>query len=98
VVLTGVHIDDCIGTVSYDREKDKDPTFFLQKRIDKNYPGTGDIFASVLLGKLLDGNPLGNAAEFASGFIYEVIKDTANFETPVRDGVRIEKNLYRLVK
>jgi len=98
VVLTGVHIDDCIGTVSYERETDKEPAFFLQKRIDKSYPGTGDIFASVLLGKLMSGLTLNEAAGFASDFISEVIKDTAQYDFPERYGVLIEKNLYKLIK
>ncbi len=73
-------------------------TDFIEKEYaGTGYPGTGDIFASVLLGKLLDGHTFKESAELAADFVRETVNDTFAAHTPVRDGVLLEKNLFKLL-
>ncbi len=96
-VVTGILFadTDTVGTATLD--VDGVFTLFEQPHVGRAYPGTGDIFASVLLGKLLGGDSLADAAAFASAFIARVITDTAQADTPVRDGVLLERNLRYLI-
>lgn len=61
-----------------------------------SYPGTGDLFASVLLGELLGGKNLETACHTAADFTAEVIRYTASLSTPTRDGVALEARLWKL--
>lgn len=97
IVITGIHTDnDFVGTASLDK-KQGNPVLYNRKSIHKHYPGTGDIFASVLLGKMMSGIELNQAARAASDFVYDVIIDTAQYNLPERNGVLLEKNLYKLI-
>lgn len=58
--------------------------------IDANYPGTGDVFSSVLMSRLLYGNPLLESLELAGNFVSSVSKYTFGCGTPVREGLLIE--------
>ncbi len=61
-----------------------------------DYPGTGDLFASVLLGLLLRGETLPDACEKTAAFVFRVMRFTAEFPTPVRDGLAFEPFLKEL--
>ena len=63
------------------------------RQYPKHYPGTGDIFTSVLTGSLLKGNDLPDAMEMATRFISLAIRITYGCGTPEREGVLIEKVL-----
>ena len=65
-------------------------------RVERNYPGTGDLFASVLLGGLLKGRDFKSAVCFAADYTGDVMKYSACFDTPTREGVAIEGMLGRL--
>lgn len=60
------------------------------------YPGTGDIFASVLVGGLLQERTLLESVQLAVDFICYTVADAIAVGEPVRDGVQLERNLYRL--
>ena len=97
VVITGIHINDgYVGTASYDKTGGT-PILYNRKSIHKHYPGTGDIFSSVLLGKMMLGYDLTSAARAASDFTHDVIADTAQYNLPERNGVLLEKNLRKLI-
>lgn len=95
VVVTGVRCSD--GTLSTACLEGENYNLITKPRIPKSYPGTGDIFASVLLGKLLHGSSLRDASEEASDFVRLAISDTAAAGTPEREGVLLEQNLFRLI-
>lgn len=103
IALTGVHLaekdgTDVVVTAGIDLAAGpKEPFFCLLPKIDKNYPGTGDIFASVLLGKLLSGEDFASACRFASGYVHEVIEISSLYDTPERDGVALEACLGSLM-
>ncbi|MCL2068757.1 MAG: bifunctional hydroxymethylpyrimidine kinase/phosphomethylpyrimidine kinase, partial [Oscillospiraceae bacterium] len=58
-----------------------------------NYPGTGDIFASVLTGGVLSGDSLPMAMERATRYLELTIKTTYSYGTDTRCGVMLEKTL-----
>ncbi len=66
--------------------------------IDKNYPGTGDIFSSVLLSLLLKGKKLQDAVSTAGSFVSAASDFTSRFPTPVREGLSFEPLLGALCR
>ncbi|MBQ8249497.1 MAG: pyridoxamine kinase [Clostridia bacterium] len=99
LALTGVELsDDRIATLSCDKDSAERESVHIIHRIKNGYPGTGDLFASVLLGAMLGGDGFHDAVEFAGGVTAEMIADTSKYDTPRREGLRLEKNLYKLMK
>ncbi len=98
VIITGVsYSTDQLLTIGYDREQDCFYHFW-NELIPAKYPGTGDIFASVLAGSLLQGDALPVAMEKATGFVAAAIKVTLAAGAPPREGVLLEKLLMRLCR
>ena len=99
LALTGIKLGKTqIATFSYDKNGNIKESIHSIQRVSGGYPGTGDLFASVLLGRVLSGYEFHAAVEFAGQTVAEMIADTAKYDTPVREGLRLEKNLYRLIK
>lgn len=61
--------------------------------VPASYPGTGDIFASVLTGSLLKGDSLPIAMNRATEFSQIAIKNTYSYGTEARNGVMFEQVL-----
>lgn len=99
VLLTGLPHGDGISVAG---EVDGKRFLDTQARVHANYPGTGDLFASVLLGKLLQEeeglspDALRRAAAAAASFVSRTISLTLDAGTPVRDGVLFEAVLHEL--
>jgi len=94
IALTGIHFaQDKIGTYIFERNEEK---MYSQPSLPKNYPGTGDIFASVLTGKYLSGNTFTESVATASKFVHDVIEYTMQWNTPIREGVLLEGCLNKL--
>ena len=64
-------------------------------KLERSYPGTGDMFAAVLTGALLRGNALSAATDAAAGFVADSIAAT-DPEAPTALGVWFEPLLGRL--
>ena len=93
-VITGLHFDhNRVGTYVCDGAAKR---IYSAPHVGRNYPGTGDLFASVLIGSVLRGESLYSAAVRASDFTREVIEYSLNFTTPTREGVAFEPLLYKL--
>jgi pyridoxine kinase len=93
IVITGIPFGtQQVVNAGYDR---KTHAFWevVSKRIPIRYPGTGDIFASVLGGALLKGCNLPIAMERATDFVTKSIKATFQANTPPREGVILETAL-----
>ena len=60
------------------------------------YPGTGDLFSSVLLARCLAGDDLRRGVEFASEFVSRVVFDTREMNCEPRMGLQFEKRLCEL--
>lgn len=92
-VITGVPLTDgVIANVGCDREHGG----FWRVDCDyvpASYPGTGDIFASVLTGSLLLGESLPIAMDRAAAFTQIAIKNTYSYGLEPRNGVLFEPSL-----
>ena len=73
VVITDIKIGNKIGVMSYDGSK-----FFsyFRKEIKAKYHGSGDVFASSLVGALSNDIDLNNSIKIAVDFTWESIKET----------------------
>lgn len=97
-VLTGVSFEDGrLGAVSYSSDGGVYHEYF-RERLPVNFHGTGDIFASVMLGGLERGLCLGDSLETAVDFCVESIKKT--MENPNHNwyGVDFESVIPLLLK
>lgn len=93
VVITGVEMasGQC-ASVGYDRRQNA----FWSVAFDyvpAAYPGTGDIFASVLTGAMITGDSFPMAMNRATQFDELVIKTTFSYGADTRYGVMLEKCL-----
>lgn len=70
----------------------------LSEQIPAKYPGTGDVFASILVGGLLSQYSVPAAMQLAADFAAITIKTTYEAGTPTREGVMLEKALPWLVQ
>lgn len=93
VIITGVTIEQGqIVNLGYDRLLDQYyivPCYYS----DVSYPGTGDIFAAIVTGYLLDGLKLPESIEKATRFLEYVIQKTYVSGSDTRYGVAIEEHL-----
>lgn len=93
VVITGV-IEKCNYRCNIGYDKNTDKYWKVKyKQIPVDYPGTGDIFASVLVGGFITGDTLPMSIDRATQFLYTVIEETYKCKTPNREGVLLEKVL-----
>lgn len=96
-VITGVPLaEGVIANVGCDREQGG----FWRVDCDyvpASYPGTGDIFASVLTGGLLSGDSLPIAMDRATVFTQIAIKNTYSYGLEARNGVLFEPSLSWLI-
>ncbi len=98
VVLTGVYFDDkTLGAATFDRNSGT-VSYSLSDKIDGYYHGTGDVYASALVGALLNGKSLENAAKIAVDFTCGSIIRTKNAGTDIRFGVDFERGLPTLIE
>ncbi len=94
VVLTGLDYEEGLtGSCCLSEGKN---VILLHKRINCFYPGTGDIFDSVMLGFLLNGGTIENASKLAGEFVKDCIEYTAFQHTNPMYGVQFEKLLGKL--
>lgn len=86
-----------IYNIGYDAEKG---TYWYVKchYVPVSYPGTGDIFASILLGGLLTGDSLPIAIERSTRFLELAISTTYSYGGDSREGVMFEKSLAWLTE
>jgi pyridoxine kinase len=98
VVITSMPEQSAHGyvtTVAYERDFNhfwKVPS----RHLPCFYPGTGDLFASVMTGCLLQGESLPVAIERSVQFIFQCIQASRSYDYPGRDGVLLEKCLHLL--
>lgn len=96
VVITGISFDDKkVGAYGYDG---KEFFYAADKKYDGRFYGTGDIFASVLCGRLAAGDGFVSAVKTAFKFTAESIKSTVESDDGVWYGVEFEKVLRKLTE
>ncbi len=97
VALTGAVLDDG-SYVNASAERGGEPKILRLQKIPAFYPGTGDIFASVLTGSLLHEMKLAEAVSCASEFCTLAINATYGNGELQRNGVEFEKVLSFLTE
>ncbi|WP_405097980.1 pyridoxamine kinase [Oceanobacillus sp. FSL H7-0719] len=100
VIITGVNppaaepTKQFIGNLYLDGNK----TFYHEMEYNrKSYSGTGDLFASVVMGSMMRGDSLEGAVQLAVGFLKEAIQDASKEKVPEIEGVNFEKYLGMLI-
>lgn len=97
VLITGIISGSKIKTAVFDSKTGK-TKIISNKRTAISYPGTGDLFASVLCGGVTNGMPLFEAAELATGFIEKASSYTSNYKTDINDGIAFEPFISSLIQ
>lgn len=98
VVLTGVFFDeDTLGAAAYDRGQNS-VSYAFAERVPGYYHGTGDVFASALLGALMNGISLPDSAKAAVDFTVASIKKTRKAGSDLRFGVNFEQSIPGYLK
>ena len=105
VVITGIPVikgeKTTVTTAALDLSPtslDRAPFYVSLPRLDARYHGTGELFASVLLGRLLNGYGFSATVSAASAFVRDVIDYSSIFDTPFREGIALEPCLRKLMK
>ena len=64
--------------------------------INVRFPGTGDVFSGVMVGKVLEGKTLKEACKIASDFVRKAMEKDEKIVVDKRKGMNIEDNLQFL--
>ncbi len=97
-VITGVRLDDGTHANAFMVRGSNELSVIHWTPVPASYPGTGDIFASVMTGRLTMGDALINAVGDATRFVWEAVKATADNGKPNRNGVEFERVLGSLIE
>lgn len=95
IVLTGIDCGEKIANAVFDG---KTAEYIYNDKIPVSYHGTGDIFASVVLGAVLRGFGLNVAVDIAGKFVGACLKKTLLSEKEKRNGVEFETEIPCLLK
>lgn len=97
-VITGVHSENGVGTYFMGE-------MHTEKKRARNYPGTGELFASVMLGAILKWGGVNDenvrrSAIYASKYVTEVMDYSMKYgeDEPIRDGVLLEGCMLKLCR
>lgn len=96
IIITGLHCNkDTITTAFY---QDGKIDFYQNERINKYFPGTGDLFTAILIGYILNGCDLAESIKKSADFVCQAINHTISLGTENMRGVEYEQLLYKLAK
>ena len=97
VIITSVPDEsDKISIVVYDKDKNEYFKISNPYLAHANYPGTGDLFTSVLTAHILRGKTPIESAAVAANFVFMSIKNACENNAALRDGVPFEPMLPQL--
>lgn len=90
-LITSIKVDGQPSVAGYNHLSDE---YFVLPftEIPVHFPGTGDIFSAVLIGHLLDGEPLKTSTQMAMDAVYQLIDKNKDNEDK-NCGIPIENNL-----
>lgn len=95
IIITSLsYEEEKIATLLVEGEK---KIVIKDKMIAADFPGTGDIFASCLIGYLLNGNKLEDAVKRSCAFVKDTIEYSVKFDYSHRSGVLLEACLDKLL-
>ena len=93
VVITDVNFRPGETGIALMRKGMDQPLYLFHQRFDGVFHGTGDVFASFLLGALMNDQPLEKAAETALALTHASIVETLKDGEHLRYGMQFEKVL-----
>lgn len=97
-ILTGVGFKEgSTGVMGYDREKDE-YFYYEHDEIDVKFHGTGDVFASTLVGAMANGLTWKEAIPIAADYTAKSIQLTLDDENGRNYGVNFEEGIPYLLK
>lgn len=94
VVITGLQQGEKIFNFLY--EKNKNAKLIATRKIGGDRSGTGDVFASIVMGAILQGDDFEKAVRRAIAFLDKAIAFTARQELPWNYGICFEEYLKEL--
>lgn len=96
VVLTGIWFEEGkLGSACRDDELDREE-YTMNEKIDGYFHGTGDLFASILTGGILNGLDIFEAAKVATDYTWKTIVTTAQAGELPRFGPKFEQHIPEL--
>ena len=99
IIITSVpDKEGSICVVVYDKNKDTAYKISNPYIHHARYPGTGDLFTSVLTGHMLNGHSVAESASKAADFVFMSVKTACTNGVPVREGIPLELMLPRLME
>lgn len=97
VIITGVQQGDQLGAGGF-CTSDGSFSFHGAKHLEQVFYGTGDSFASALMGAMMQGKDTGEAIRIAVDFTHEAMRQTLHNGLPLHYGVAFEQALPSLMK
>jgi len=97
IIVTSVPMGKEIYTFVYEKESGQ-TEIIRNDYLNAHYPGSGDIFASVVCAMLLKGYSAVQSARAAADFIREGIQISLEAQQPYRDGIVLEKIIQKLIQ
>lgn len=96
IVITSVPCkDNLIGIAVLD---ENGFNIIKHKKLEKSYPGTGDIFTAVMSAEILNGNSIEDSVKKGSDFVKGCIEYSMKYDYSTKEGVLLEKQLYKLIE
>lgn len=96
VILTGMKkSSNKLGCLYYNKDN-KTYNYYFTDKVDINFHGTGDCFASAFFGSIMKGHSLDNACKIACEFTYRCVYETKDDYEKHSYGVYFEKVLKYL--
>ena len=97
VILTGISFkENELGVMSYNKETNEFFTYF-REQIPVKYHGTGDVFASTLVGAMENNKSLEESLKIAVDYVWETINDTYKEKKEDAYGVNFENKIPYLI-
>ena len=94
VVITGLALDGCVCNFVY--EKGGAQSIIREPKVGGDRSGTGDAFAAIVAGGLVNGLSLQEAVTKAAAFITKVLRYTVQLDLPWNYGLAFEEYLTEL--
>lgn len=97
-VLSGVSFKPkTTGAYAYDKLENKF-TYYSTELVEGFYHGSGDVFASALIGAFMNGKTVGESMKIAVDFTVDCIKETYKSGADTRYGLDFEQRLFGYIK
>ena len=95
IVISGIPRDDTLVNFIY--EKGRGTSLCVEPRIGADRSGTGDVFASVILGDAVNGVDFAASVRKASRFTAAAVRRSVELGIPEKDGLAIEEVLKEII-